>query len=163
MCGSRELPTKDHVAKLRTVSKWEWNAQKSCFVCLGTSAGPTTANNVFWVWCGAGEHDRERVAEAVPADDRHNKTCEDGRGVGGVQDTTRDGAAGSNPGRSSRSGHMGKRRERVQSWAFQPGGGPRREPSSGLHTLWGWCSHMHRTKPGSATNQTGPRNHTPAF
>ncbi|KAL9326255.1 hypothetical protein ACSQ67_006900 [Phaseolus vulgaris] len=70
MCGSRDLPTKDHVAKLRTVSK-----------LIMVIMWRPSQGNIF----SSSEHDCERVAEAVPAHHRHNQTCQDGRGVGGYK------------------------------------------------------------------------------
>lgn len=54
MCGSRDLPTKDHVAKLRTVSKWECyyrcyyldtQMQKNLPLSVSPSQGNICANN----------------------------------------------------------------------------------------------------------------------
>lgn len=58
---------------------------------------------------------------------------------------------------------MGEGCERVQSGAVQRRGVKSGQASIGLHTVWSRCADMHRTKPGAATNQTRPCNHTPAF
>uniref|UniRef100_A0A453AWE1 Secologanin synthase n=1 Tax=Aegilops tauschii subsp. strangulata TaxID=200361 RepID=A0A453AWE1_AEGTS len=154
--GRDDLPTKDHLPKLKTVrtvlsvTRSHAREQLSCFQLINGD-----------VLCmHAGGDDRERDAEAVPAGGGDDPDGEPGRGAGRVRGAGGHGAPHPDPGGAPRRGALGRRRGGVQPGAL------RRRPAAaapdGVHAVRRRRAGVHRAEPGADRGQGGARRRAAA-